>query len=44
MSAENKKGEKETEQVNQISLSSNVIVIEKELKNDLIHKDQITGI
>ena len=38
MADQNKKGEKETEQVNQINLSSNVIVIEKELKNNTIHK------
>lgn len=42
--SENKKGEKETEQVNSIDLSSSVLVIEKELKNDTIHKLQITGI
>jgi hypothetical protein len=31
---DNKKGEKETEQVNQIDLSPNVLVIEKEIRND----------
>ena len=41
---ENKKGEEEKEKVAQISLSSQVLILEKELKNDKIHKSLITGI
>ena len=42
--SESKKGKKETESINHIDLSTNVFVIEKEHRNENIHKQKITGI
>ena len=42
--SETKKGTKIEEEVNQIKLSTNVIVVEKELKNDKVHSKKVTGI